>query len=80
MEHKVMNNVRVYGLEESVIASGYPMKKSYHPELIEGLPETLTEKDWKRAKNLANTPPASGHDCFLKGVVVQFDLTITEKI
>ena len=34
MEYKVMNNVRVYGLEESVIASGYPMKKSYHPELI----------------------------------------------
>lgn len=80
MEHKVMNNVRVYGLEESVIASGYPMKKSYHPELIEGLPETLTKKDWKRAKNLANTPPASGHDCFLKGVIVQFDLTITEKM
>lgn len=75
--NKVMHNVRVYGLDESVIASSYPMKKSYNPELMKSSP---TEKDWKRAKNLANTPPASGHDCFLKGIVVQFDLTLTEKV
>ena len=77
MKNKVMHNVKVYGLEESVIASGYPMKKSYHPELMRDSP---TKNDWKRARNLANTPPASGHDCFLKGIVVQFDLTLTEKV
>ena len=80
MENKVMHNARVYGLKESVIASSYPMKKSYNPDLIGCLPSSLAEKDWKRAKNLANTPPASGHDCFLKGIVVQFDLTLTEKV
>lgn len=77
MPYEVMNNVRVYGLEESVIASGYPMEDSYDPENMHRL---LTEKDWKRAKRLAGAKPGSGHDCFLKGIIVQFDLTLSEKV
>ena len=77
MPYEVMNNVRVYGLEESVIASGYPMADSYDPENMHRL---LTEKDWKRAKRLAGAKPGSGHDCFLKGIIVQFDLTLSEKV
>lgn len=77
MPYEVMNNVRVYGLEESVIASGYPMADSYDPENMHRL---LTEKDWKRAKWLAGAKPGSGHDCFLKGIIVQFDLTLSEKV
>ena len=72
-----IKNVKVYGLEESILASGYPMQT--------GEPENLDLYDGdgklvyflgdsKRAKKLANTPVGSGHNNFLKGVIVQFDL------
>lgn len=32
-----------------------------------------------RQIKLANAPAGSGHDCFLKGIVVQFDLSFTNK-
>lgn len=74
---EVMRNVQVYGLDTSVIASGYPMADSYDENrMVEG----VTEKDYKRAKKLAGTAPGHGHDCFLKGIVAQFDLTLSEKV
>jgi hypothetical protein len=67
--------VNVYGLEESIIASGYSMKTDF------GLKEPMpTEKDFKRAMKLANTLIGSGHDQFLTGAIVQFDLTTTNKM
>ena len=77
-----VDNARVYGLEESIVASGYPMQ-TYTVDLdeLEILDEeVITKKDLKRAKHLGNAVPGSGHDCFLKGIIVQFDLQVPEYI
>ena len=71
-----VDNARVYGLEESIVASGYPMQ--VNTEDMENV--DLTEKDYKRIKHLGNAVPGSGHDCFLKGITVQFDLQVPEYI
>lgn len=73
----MVSNVRIYGLEESIIASGYPMSV----KAIEDMDNYILDyKDLKRAKKLASTKSGSGHDCFLKGIVVQFDWEITQLI
>lgn len=65
-----IENVEIYGLKESFRASKFPMKADTadanddYTEVIEGL---------------ANTPIGSGHDNFLNGIVVQFDLTGSTK-
>ncbi|MDP0493833.1 MAG: hypothetical protein Q7K48_06015 [Fusobacterium sp. JB021] len=66
-------NVNVYGLEESAKASGYPMISGEIP-CYDDIDE-LSEKEIKRIKHLGNAIPGSGHDCFLKGITVQFDIT-----
>ena len=71
-----VDNARVYGLEESIVASGYPMQ--VNTEDMENI--DLTEKDYKRIKHLGNAVAGSGHDCFLKGIIVQFDLQVPEYI
>ena len=71
----IVNNVKVYGLEESIIASGYPMRT----KLADTTNETPGDKDWSRAKKLASTAIGAGHSTFLQGIVVQFDLTFTVK-
>ena len=71
-----IKNVKVYGLEESIIRSGYPMQA--------GEPETFTQYtnftpgDNIRANKLAKTSVGSGHNNFLKGIIVQFDLQYPE--
>jgi len=65
-----IKNVNVYGLEESVIASGYPMKANIEDTLL-----LVEEKDKRRAIKLGNVLIGSGHDNFLKGIIVQFDVT-----
>lgn len=78
----MIDNVNVYGLCESIIASGYPMSTKVESWLDDSMgqaDEIIGEKDWKRATNLASTPIGSGHSTFLQGVIVQFDLTFTVK-
>ncbi|MBP3931938.1 MAG: hypothetical protein J6D47_20500 [Peptostreptococcaceae bacterium] len=77
-----VDNARVYGLDESIIASGYPMQTyTVDLDLLEMLDEEIiTKKDLKRVKHLGNAVPGSGHDCFLKGIIVQFDLQVPEYI
>ena len=71
-----VDNVRIYGLNESVIASGYPMQiKTNDMNKV-----VIGDKDLKRVKHLGNATPGSGHDCFLKGITVQFDLQVPEYI
>lgn len=67
-DFKIENTV-VYGLEKSIIASGNPMRT----EIInnDGVP---TEKDIKRAKLLGRTQQGEGHDQYLTGIIVQFDI------
>lgn len=77
-----VDNVRVYGIEESIIASGYPMQTKTVP-MADNAPVTnlvISDKDMKRAKHLGNAIPGSGHDCFAKGITVQFDLQVPEYI
>lgn len=69
-----IDKIRVYDLEESLIASGYPMRT----ELIE---RHADEKDIKRAKNLTKASNGNGaHGQWLTGVRVAFDLTCTNKM
>lgn len=65
-----IKNVNVYGLENSIRAAKYP--KSVN---LESLDTTLT----KGIKACANCKTGEGHDNFLKGIVVQFDLTFSNK-
>ena len=69
-----IDKIRVYDLEESLIASGYPMRT----ELVE---RHADEKDIKRAKNLTKASNGNGaHGQWLTGVRVAFDLTCTNKM
>ena len=71
-----VDNVRIYGLNESIIASGYPMQV----DTFDMNKVVIGDKDLKRVKHLGNATPGSGHDCFAKGVTVQFDLQVPEYI
>lgn len=66
----VVSNVKVYGLEDSIKASKYPMSTD-----ISKLNDELTDK----AVSLAQCEKGTGHDNWLNGVIVQFDLTFTNK-
>ena len=66
----VVNNVKVYGLEESIKRAKYPMSTD-----INKLNSELT----KGIKSLSNSGRGEGHDQWLTGVIVQFDLTFTVK-
>jgi hypothetical protein len=66
----VVSNTRVYGFDESIKASKYPMATNTEDCTVE-----ITE----RQKVLASSPKGEGHDNFLCGIIVQFDLTFTVK-
>ena len=68
-----ISNENIYGLRQSVMASGYPMLASL--DKVSDMPE---EKDVKRAKILSGCKPGTGHDCMLKGIIVQFDVKAPE--
>jgi hypothetical protein len=69
-----IENIKVYDLEESLIASGYPMRTE--------LPQRhADEKDVKRGMNLTKASYGNGaHGQWLTGVRVAFDLTCTNKM
>lgn len=67
---KTISNVNLYGYWDSVLASKYP-KAVNTTEVNAALTDTV--------KNLAKAQIGSGHDNFLNGVVVQFDLTLSMK-
>ena len=66
----VVDNVKVYGLEESIKRAKYPKSTDtdkLNSELTPGI------------KALSNSKKGEGHDQWLTGVIVQFDLTYTIK-
>lgn len=73
MAKELISNVKVYDLEESVMASGYPMRAE-----ISDYP--ASERDYARADRLADNPAGSGHNNFLSGILVSFDLSATIKM
>lgn len=70
MNNTVVSNVDVYGLENSIVGSKYPMAVD-----ISKLTPELTD----RCVSLAQSEKGSGHDNWLNGIIVQFDLTFTVK-
>ena len=66
----LIRDVKVYGLEESVKASKYPMSVD-----IDKLNNDITP----RVVSLAQSKKGEGHDNFLNGIIVQFDLSFTIK-
>lgn len=104
-----IDNVKVYGLGESIVASGLPMVEEYDGALFDedatalkllrrkyecldvvtGGPVDVDDlckaaeregvaylsRHLKRAKSLASCAGGESHDCFLAGVVVQFNMT-----
>ena len=72
-----ITNVCVYGLEESAIASGFPMLANYDSmaffEATNNYGEKL--KAYGRADRLSACKGGESHDCFLCGVIAQFNLT-----
>jgi len=61
-----ITKVRVYGLKESLIASGYPMRTKIEDR-------DVNSTDYVRADKLGTVRTGTGHDSFLKGITVQFD-------
>lgn len=66
----LVSNWEVYGLENSIKASKYPMAVDI---------EKCTDEITANVKKLAGCQPGTGHDQFLTGIVVQFDLTFSLK-
>lgn len=82
-----VTNYKVSGLAESIVRSGYPMRKEPLSEeefkrevedlenyFNKGIKSESAENNMKRAKKLGTAKIGSGHDSFLKGIVVQFDV------
>jgi hypothetical protein len=63
-------NTKVYGLDESIIRAKYPMSVDT---------STLNSDITKGILALSNCEKGTGHDQWLTGVIVQFDLTYTVK-
>lgn len=66
----VVSNVKVYGMESAVRGSKFPMATE-----VEELNGEIVPRTYK----LAACERGSGHDQFMTGIIVQFDLTFTVK-
>ena len=66
----IISNVQVYGLEESSKRSKYPISTDT---------SSCTTELTKTTYSLGRASVGSGHDNWLNGVIVQFDLTFTNK-
>jgi len=67
----IISDVKVYGIDESIKASKYPMAVDTNKCTYE-----ITD----RTRQLGNVQTGTGHDNFLKGIVVQFDWKFTPKL
>ncbi len=66
----LVSNVKIYGLEDSVKASKYPMAIDT---------SKCTDEITNRVKSLGSVPTGTAHDQFTTGIIVQFDLTFSLK-
>lgn len=86
-----IDGVKIYDLEESIVASGLPMLAEYNADdfdeccafleiaQIDEYDTTRANHHFKRAVKLANNPVGSGHSNFLSGVLVSANVTATVK-
>lgn len=66
----VVDKVKLFGLEDSVRASKYPMAVDV---------DACTDEITDRTRTLGQCERGSGHDQFLTGIVAQFNLTLSVK-
>lgn len=86
---KPITNLKVYDLEETLVSSGYAMIEDYDEYNVKKeangvidvfmFEEGRNNKHFKRALKLAKAPLNSGHVSFAKGIVVNMDITFTNK-
>ena len=92
-QEDVISNLNIFGIADSMWASGYPMSTEIGD--LDEPSQSLTyyclyrdDKDSQektiqnavaRAERLGRSPLGSGHDNYLNGCVAQFDLTFTVK-
>lgn len=69
-DHGIITNTKIYGLDESIIRAKYPMSVDI---------STLNSDVTKGILALAGCEKGTGHDNWLNGVIVQFDLTYSVK-
>ncbi|MDO5085165.1 hypothetical protein EII25_05425 [Erysipelotrichaceae bacterium OH741_COT-311] len=68
--NEVISHVNVYGLNEAVKGAKYPMATD-----LESLNDDIT----KTTIALATSRQGEGHDNFLNGILITFDLTLSNK-
>ena len=66
----IISNVNVFGIENSIKGSKYPMSTNL---------KEVTDEVTKTVVKLATSKQGEGHDNFMNGIIVQFDLTFTNK-
>ena len=66
-----LDNLQVYNLENAIKASKYPMSSD-----IKNLNNDITNT----VELLGKAAPGTGHDNFLQGILVSFDLTCSNKM
>lgn len=66
-----IENGRVYGLENAIRVSKFPMAVNV---------DKCNDEITNTTINLASVNIGTGHDNFLKGIIVQFDMTFTNKM
>lgn len=66
----VISNIHVYGIENAVRGSKFPMATDTG---------SLSSDIVERTKKLGQSPVGAAHDQFLTGCLIQFDLTFTVK-
>lgn len=66
-----IENVNIYGLEDSIRASKFPMATDA---------SLMTPEPTNTTKSLFRSDVGSGHDVALNGIIVQFDLTMPIKM
>lgn len=66
----LVENIEVYGLDESIIRAKFPMSTEL---------EKLNDEVTTGILALARSNTGEGHDQFLTGITVQFDLTFSNK-
>lgn len=69
-----ISNVNIYGLENAILTSRYPMVADTE-EFWNNMNDDVKEKAKKVATKLAQSGGAEGHDQFLTGITVTFDMT-----
>lgn len=69
-DYMVISNIHIYGLDNSIRGSKFPMITDVNKATPDTTPTTY---------KLAQSAQGAGHDQFLTGVIAQFDLTFTVK-